>query len=269
VSAAGGAPRKVRADALVVEQGLADTRSRAKALILAGDVRVGDRVISKASEMLDPGLPLELRQKMPYVSRGGLKLEHGLATFQIDVADTVCADLGASTGGFTDCLLQQGARRVYAIDVGYGQLDYRLRGDKRVIVMERVNARYLEGLPEPIDLVTIDVSFISLELILSVASRLLRDSGDVVALIKPQFEAGKDHVGRGGVVRDPQTRRRVVKRVLVSAPDSGLQPLGLVTSPITGPAGNVEYLAWFRKEQGGGMPDTLLETVFSSRGDAP
>lgn len=241
-------PRKVRADELVVRLGLADSRSQAKALILAGDVRSGDRVISRPAEMLDDALPLTLKAKLPYVSRGGLKLEHALDAFGIDVDGVVAADLGASTGGFTDCMLQRGARRVYAIDVGYGQLDYKLRSDDRVVVMERVNARHLETLPEPVNLVTIDVSFISLALILPVAYRLLSDSGACIALIKPQFEAGKEKVGKGGVVRDPQVRREVITLTIETAREIGFAVRGLVRSPITGPAGNVEFLIWLGKQ---------------------
>ncbi|MGH9175254.1 MAG: TlyA family RNA methyltransferase [Vicinamibacterales bacterium] len=262
------ATKRVRADELVVQQGLAESRSKAKALIVAGEVRAGDRAIGKPAEMLDSELTLELREKLPYVSRGGLKLAAALDTFGIDVAGVAAADIGASTGGFTDLLLQRRARRVYAIDVGYGQLDYRLRIDERVVVMERENARYLEGLPEPVDFVCVDVSFISLEHILPVASRLLSVAGDLVTLIKPQFEAGRDAVGRGGVVRDPRTRRKVVERVIGMAAESGLGVHGLLRSPITGPAGNVEYLAWFRREAGDDDVQRLVERLFSRESEA-
>jgi 23S rRNA (cytidine1920-2'-O)/16S rRNA (cytidine1409-2'-O)-methyltransferase len=257
--------RKVRADELVVQQGLADSRSKAKALIVAGDVRSGDRLIQKPAEMLDFDLPLELRAKLPFVSRGGLKLDHALSEFGIDVAGVVAADLGASTGGFTDVLLQRGAARVYAVDVGYGQLDYRLRMDDRVVVMERVNARYLESLPEPVGFVCIDVSFISLEHILPVAARLLTPAGDLVTLVKPQFEAGKDAVGRGGVVRDERTRKAVVQRVVEMARVHNLQLQNLTRSPITGPAGNVEYLAWFKHGTPGRDPEALVEKLFRTK----
>ncbi len=258
--------RKVRADELVVQQGFADSRSKAKALIVAGDVRSGDRLIQKPAEMLDPDLRLELRAKPPFVSRGGLKLDHSLNEFGIDVADVVAADLGASTGGFTDVLLQRGARRVYAVDVGYGQLDFRLRVDDRVVVMERTNARHLDALPEPVGFVCVDVSFISLEHMLPVASRLLLPDGNLVTLIKPQFEAGKDAVGRGGVVRDDRVRKDVVVRVVEMAGRSGLALFGLTRSPITGPAGNVEYLAWFRKDEPPEAQNILIQSVFSSKG---
>lgn len=189
--------RRVRADELLLTRGLATTRSQARSLIMAGRVWHGDRRVEKPGELLPPDTELRLTQEPRYVSRGGEKLEHALRMFAIDVNDLVCADFGASTGGFTDALLQHGARRVYAIDVGYGQLHYRLRQDSRVVVMERTNVRYLESLPEPIDLVTIDVSFISLRLVLPAARRVLRPGGRVIALVKPQFEAGKGKVGKG------------------------------------------------------------------------
>lgn len=239
---------KVRADELLVLQGLVESRTRAKALIVAGDVHAGDRAIDKPSELLDPATPLALRAKMPFVSRGGLKLDHALAEFGLDVTGFVAADIGASTGGFTDVLLQRGAARVYAVDVGYGQLDYRLRIDPRVIVMERVNARYLAELPVRVDVVCIDVSFISLEHILPVAARLLREGGHVVALIKPQFEAGRALVGKGGVVRDDRVRRQTVEHVIGFAAVNELGFADLTRSPVTGPAGNVEFLAHFVRD---------------------
>lgn len=254
--------RRMRADELLVKQSLAATRSRAKALIMAGDVRIGDRVVLKASELLDESTPLELRRKLQFVSRGGLKLDHALTTFKLDITGAVTADLGASTGGFTDVLLQRGASRVYAIDVGYGQLDYRLREDDRVVVMERVNVRYLDSLPEPVDLVTIDVSFISLSHILPVASRLLKDGGACVALVKPQFEAGKDAIGRGGVVRDDRVRRSTVEASIGYASQSGLGLNDVTRSPISGPAGNEEFLVWFSKGIRGTDPRPVLAGVF-------
>lgn len=182
-----------------------------------------------------------------YVSRGGLKLAAALDAFGLDVAGLVCADLGCSTGGFVDCLLQRGAAKVYAIDVGYGQLDLRLRDDPRVVVMERTNARYLEALPEPIDVVVIDVSFISLALIFPAVDRILAPDGVVVPLIKPQFEAGKQEVGKGGVVRDPKIHRKVLEKVVHDAAASGFQCGGLTASPLTGPAGNHEFLGVYRR----------------------
>jgi 23S rRNA (cytidine1920-2'-O)/16S rRNA (cytidine1409-2'-O)-methyltransferase len=259
-----GAGRKVRADELLARQGLTESRSKARAMIMAGEVRVGDRVIGKPSEMLDPSTPLELQGRLRFVSRGGLKLEHGLESFGIDVTGVLAADIGASTGGFTDCLLQRGAAKVYAIDVGYGQLDYRLRTDPRVTVMERVNARHLETLPEPVDFACVDVSFISLVHILPAVARLLHEHGNVVVLIKPQFEAGREKVSRGGVVREPNVRRTAVERVLHEAAATGFGVMGLTPSPITGPAGNVEYLSWLKVGEVGLNIDDLLRTVFSS-----
>jgi 23S rRNA (cytidine1920-2'-O)/16S rRNA (cytidine1409-2'-O)-methyltransferase len=253
---------KLRADELLVRQGRAETRSKARALILAGDVRVGDRMIDKPAELLTPATVLEVRAPPPFVSRGGLKLQHALDEFGVDVAGLVAADIGASTGGFTDCLLQRGARRVYAIDVGYGQLDYRLRSDERVVVMERVNARYLEALPEQPALVVIDVSFISLDLILPVAAAVSAPDARVVALIKPQFEAGRGAVARGGVVRDERLRRQTVEHVVRSAAAAELRLGGLTRSPILGPAGNAEFLALLGKQIDALDLDDALDRVF-------
>ncbi|RLC56795.1 MAG: TlyA family rRNA (cytidine-2'-O)-methyltransferase, partial [Chloroflexota bacterium] len=205
---------KRRLDVLLVERGLAESRTQAQRLIRAGLVRVAGQVADKPGTQVATNAAITLQARPRFVSRGGEKLEAALVRFGLDVRGWVAADVGASTGGFTDCLLQHGARRVYAIDVGYGQLDWRLRNDPRVVVMERTNARYLESLPEPVDLVTVDVSFISLGLILPMAVRWLKPGGQVVALIKPQFEAGRREVGKGGVVRDPQVHRRVLERVL-------------------------------------------------------
>jgi len=243
--------KRVRLDTLLVERGWFSSRSRARAAILAGKVRVDGRLVDKAGEPVDPEARIEVAgDPIPYVSRGGLKLEHALKEFALAaaVAGATCADIGASTGGFTDCLLQHGARRVYAIDVGYGQLAWRLRQDERVVVMERTNARHLrEGdLPEAVDLVTVDVSFISLRLILPAAVRLLVPGGGVIALVKPQFEAGPADVGKGGVVRDPAVHRRVLHEVTAAAEDLGLDLLGLTASPILGADGNREFLALWR-----------------------
>ncbi|ADU51279.1 hemolysin A [Thermaerobacter marianensis DSM 12885] len=240
-----------RLDVLLVERGWFDSRSRARAAILAGRVRVDGRVVDKAGATVDPGAQIEVAgDPIPYVSRGGLKLEHALRTFNLTgaVQGAVCADIGASTGGFTDCLLQHGARKVYAIDVGYGQLAWRLRQDPRVVVMERVNARYLapSDLAEPVHLVTVDVSFISLRLILPAALGVLAPGGGVVALVKPQFEAGPADVGKGGVVRDPAVHRRVLEDVTAAADQLGLTLLGLTASPIRGADGNREFLALWR-----------------------
>lgn len=252
----------MRADELLVRQGLAPSRAKAQALIMAGDVRVGDHVIQKPAEKVDATTQLEVVQPPPFVSRGGLKLQHALDEFEVDVSGRVCADLGASTGGFTDCLLQAGAKRIYAIDVGYGQLDYRLRRDDRVVVMERTNARYLDSLPEPIDLVTVDVSFISLRLILPTIDRVLGPNGEVIMLIKPQFEAGKHAVNRRGVVVDERDRERSVREVLQAATDHGLSVAGLSRSPYPGPAGNEEFLAWLRCTDESVDVEAIIREVF-------
>jgi len=233
---------KKRLDVLLVERGLAETRARAQALILAGEVQVEGRVVDKAGAMVPEEAEITVAPALPYVSRGGLKLEGALGAFGIDVRGKVVADVGASTGGFTDCLLRRGAARVYAIDVGYGQLAWSLRQDPRVVVMERTNVRYLAALPEPIDLVTIDVSFISLSLVLPVVARWLRETGEIVALVKPQFEVGKGEVGRGGVVRRPEQHRSVLERVAGWARELGLRFDGVIPSPVLGPAGNREFL---------------------------
>ena len=253
---------KIRADELLVQLGHAESRSKAKAMILAGDVRIGDRIIDRPAEPLAADTTFDVAQPPRFVSRGGFKLEHALNAFSIDVSGTVAADLGASTGGFTDCLLKRGASKVYAVDVGYGQLDYRLRQDSRVIVMERVNARYLESLPEAIDLVTIDVSFISLEHMLPVAGRVLKSGGVVVALIKPQFEAGKGVVDRRGVVKDERVRRDVVLRVVDLAQNGNIGLRGLERSPVVGPAGNIEFLGFFEKDAQSSDPKEFLQAVF-------
>ncbi len=234
---------KKRLDVLLLERGLAETRARAQAMIMAGEVRVDGRVVDKAGAMVPDDAEIAVPEAMPYVSRGGLKLEAALDRFGVDVRGKVVADVGASTGGFTDCLLKRGAARVYAIDVGYGQLAWPLRQDARVVVMERTNVRYLEALPEPIDLVTIDVSFISLGLVLPVVARWLQAAGEIVALAKPQFEVGKGEVGRGGVVRRPEQHEAVLVRIAGWARQLGLRLDGVVPSPVLGPAGNREFLA--------------------------
>jgi 23S rRNA (cytidine1920-2'-O)/16S rRNA (cytidine1409-2'-O)-methyltransferase len=237
---------KIRLDEAVAARGLAPTRSKARAMIMAGDVLVAEQVVLQAGHMVREGDAITLKARPRFVSRGGEKIDHALDAFGIDVAGAVIADLGASTGGFTDCLLQRGATRVYAVDVGYGQLDQRLRDDPRVVSMERLNARYLDGLPEPVAGVVIDVSFISLALILPVAAKILAPGGWCVPLIKPQFEAGRRDVGKGGVVRDPVIRCRVIREVVGYAAANGFGALGIVASPILGPAGNAEFLAHFR-----------------------
>ena len=242
--------KKKRLDALLVERGLAESREWGKRLIMAGEVLVDGQVMDKPGMQVAGGADIRLRSRPPYVSRGGLKLEAALDSFAVQVAGAVAADVGASTGGFTDCLLQRGASKVYAIDVGYGQLAWRLRQHPRVVVMERVNVRYLESLPESIDLATIDVSFISLTLVLPSVTGWLKPAGDIISLIKPQFEAGRAEVGKGGVVKDPKVHRAVLGRILGWTLDHGLAVRGLMASPLKGPAGNVEFLAHLSKSRG-------------------
>lgn len=239
---------KERADKLLVAQGLAPSRERAQALILAGTVYARGVRVDKPGQTLAPELELEVRGgDHPYVSRGGLKLQRALEVFELEVAGLVALDVGASTGGFTDCLLQRGATRVYAVDVGRGQLDWKLRQDARVIVVEQVNARHLDAthVSEPIDFACVDVSFISLELVLKPVQARLKPGAHLVTLIKPQFEAGRQEVGKGGVVRDARVHRQVLARVLELAAGLGLGCQGLTWSPVRGPAGNIEFLADF------------------------
>jgi 23S rRNA (cytidine1920-2'-O)/16S rRNA (cytidine1409-2'-O)-methyltransferase len=242
-------PRE-RLDKLVVDRGLAPSRERAQALILAGKVTVGGEVVRKASTAVDAGAEVALREEdHPYVSRGALKLVKGLDSFAIDPTGMTCLDIGASTGGFTDVLLRRGAARVYAIDVGYGQLAWSIRQDPRVVVLERENVRAMDlgKVPEPCDLAVIDVSFISLTVVLPRIAELMRGPGKpIVALVKPQFEAGREHVGKGGVVRDPDARQGAIDKVRTWALQHGFAAGDAVESPITGPAGNVEYLLLLR-----------------------
>lgn len=239
---------KIRADQLLLARGLAKSRAKAQAIILAGQARANGETISKPSSMVDEAAQVEVMVGPRYVSRGGEKLEGALTAFGLTVQNLVCADVGASTGGFSDCLLQHGAARVYAIDVGKGILDWRLRTDPRVVVLEETNARYLETLPEPIDLITIDASFISLKMLLPVVKNWLEpQTGAILMLIKPQFEAGKREVARGkGVIRDPEVHRRVVQEVFNAAAEEGLHPHLFTRSPILGPKGNVEFLVYLR-----------------------
>ena len=257
---------KLRLDALVVERGLAESRSQAQRVIRAGEVLVAGQVADKPGTRILSSAQVTLQNRPRFVSRGGEKLDAALSGFGLDVRGWMAADVGASTGGFTDCLLQRGASRVFAIDVGYGQLDWGLRNDPRVVVVERTNARYLNSLPGPVALATIDVSFISLDLILPRAIGWLRAGSDtagqgssielsardtkhIVALVKPQFEAGRREVRKGGVVRDPAVHRRVLRSVLESAGLLGLGLCGLMASPLRGPAGNVEFLVWWDLDQ--------------------
>jgi 23S rRNA (cytidine1920-2'-O)/16S rRNA (cytidine1409-2'-O)-methyltransferase len=244
--------KTTRLDALLVERGLAASRERARALVLAGVVRVDGRMVSKAGAPVKRDADVTLVEPdHPYVGRGGLKLEHALTAFGIDPASRLALDVGASTGGFTDVLLRRGAARVVALDVGHGQLDWRLRSDPRVHVLERVNARTLtpDALPDDsrsFDIVTIDVSFISLRQVLPAVAPLLKPDGDLVALVKPQFEAGREEVGKGGIVRDDAIRARVVEEVVRAAVALGLTRAGGTESPITGMEGNQEYLLHLR-----------------------
>jgi 23S rRNA (cytidine1920-2'-O)/16S rRNA (cytidine1409-2'-O)-methyltransferase len=249
----GRRPKPLRLDTLLVERGLAASRERARALILAGQVRVDGHPVTKAGAPVGAEAEVTLdRPDHPYVGRGGIKLAHALDTFGIDVRDRLGLDIGASTGGFTDVLLQRGARRVVALDVGHGQLDWKLRSDPRVVVMERINARtltpdQLPGDARQVDVVTIDVSFISLRQVLPAVPPLLALHADVVALVKPQFEAGRAEVGKGGIVRDPAVQGRVIEDVTAAALALGLTRAGLTESPIEGMEGNREFLLHLRR----------------------
>ncbi|HEX6292581.1 MAG TPA: TlyA family RNA methyltransferase [Herpetosiphonaceae bacterium] len=258
---------KQRLDLVLVERNLVPTRAKAQALILAGSVFVNGQKRTKAGEQIDVEAAIEVRGALPFVGRGGFKLAHALTTFGLDVQGRSAIDVGACTGGFTDVLLQRGARQVVAIDVGYGQLDYRLRTDERVVVLERTNIRQLTALPGGAlaDCGVVDVSFISLKLVLPAMQQLLQPNAWIVALIKPQFEAGPQDVGRGGVVREPRVHRRVLHDVLAFAAGRHLPPHGLTVSPITGPAGNREFLAWL----GGAGPALNLDRAIDDAVAAP
>ncbi len=253
---------KKRLDVLLTEQGYADTRSKAQAIIMSGNVYVNGQKADKPGVSYEETVELEVRGAVcPYVSRGGLKLEKALRDFGVKPVDYVCSDSGASTGGFTDCLLQQGARKVFAIDVGYGQLDWKIRSDERVVVMERTNIRYVtpEDLGEPLDLSVIDVSFIGLEIVLPTIKTLLKPTGQVLCLIKPQFEAGKENVGKKGVVRDPKIHKMVLDNFVSLVDSLGFKILGLTFSPVKGPEGNIEFLGHLTLDNVEGIrPDTAL-----------
>ncbi|MEF9922574.1 MAG: TlyA family RNA methyltransferase [Anaerovoracaceae bacterium] len=243
---------KERLDVLLVKKELYQSRERAKASIMAGIVYVDGKISDKAGNMVDEDSEIFIKENLcPYVSRGGLKLEKSMKEFDISLNDTVCMDIGASTGGFTDCMLQNGATKVYAIDVGYGQLDWKLRNDSRVVNMEKCNIRYLdfELIEEKIDFISIDVSFISLKLVFPVAAKLLSENGSLVCLVKPQFEAGREQVGKKGIVRDKNVHKEVINNVIEYALNSGLSPLGLTFSPVTGAKGNIEYLLHLSKTE--------------------
>ena len=250
---------KTRLDLLLVERGLEQSRQRAQAMIMSGLVFVDGQRVDKAGTAVPNDAQIEVRgNTLRYVSRGGLKLEKAMTTFGLKLDGCICADIGASTGGFTDCMLQNGARRVYAVDVGYGQLDWKLRSDERVVCLERTNARYLsaEQIPEPLDFASIDVSFISLKLIFPALYPLLREGGEIACLIKPQFEAGREKVGKKGVVRDPAVHLAVLQQFLQHAKENNFTVLGITYSPIRGPEGNIEYLGFLRKSD---EPDAIPE----------
>jgi len=233
---------KQRLDSLLVARELAENKKMAQALIMAGKVTVSGGIITKPGTQVDENASLELAEKLPYVSRGGIKLAHALDEFKLDVASLTAMDVGASTGGFTDCLLQRGAKRIYAIDVGYGQLDYKLRQDPRVVVMERVNAHHPFSLPEKVNIASIDLSFISVTKVMPNVIEHLMEPGYIILLLKPQFEAKRKEVPKGGVIKDPQVHARVLGRFIVWATEHDLRLRGLVASPILGAEGNKEFL---------------------------
>jgi 23S rRNA (cytidine1920-2'-O)/16S rRNA (cytidine1409-2'-O)-methyltransferase len=237
---------KQRLDTLLVSRGLADNKSRAQAAIMAGEVTVNGKMMTKAGNPVPEDADVEMKEKMPYVSRGGLKLAHALQEFGIDAKGLVCLDVGASTGGFTDCLLRHGAERVYALDVGYGQLDYKLRQDGRVVVMEKVNAHYPFDLPGKVSLAVMDVSFISVSMVIPNVLPHLVKEGELVVLFKPQFEAERDDVGKGGVIRDPAVHAKTISQFVAWMNNNRLKLLNLAASPILGAEGNKEFLLYLR-----------------------
>lgn len=240
-----------RLDVELVNRGLLESREKAKAYIMAGSVYIDGQKAFKAGDKVKDGAQLEVRgTPIPFVSRGGLKLDKAIKAFNLSLGGCVCMDIGASTGGFTDCMLQNGASKVYSVDVGYGQLAWKLRCDERVVNIERTNIRYLDPntISDEIDFISIDVSFISLKLVLPVVNSLLKNGGECVALIKPQFEAGRDDVGKKGVVRDKNIHKKVIAQALQYASDNGLSVLNIDFSPIKGPEGNIEFLMYIRKD---------------------
>lgn len=259
---------KERLDVLLVKKGLAPSREKAKAVIMAGSVYVDGQKEDKAGSVFDEeSAQIEVRgHVLPYVSRGGLKLEKALKVFPITLTDKICMDIGASTGGFTDCMLQNGAAKVYSVDVGYGQLDWKLRQDDRVVCMEKTNFRYMtpEDIPDVLDFASVDVSFISLDKILTPAYALLKEQGEMVALIKPQFEAGREKVGKKGVVRDPKVHEEVISRIVRHADEVSFEVLDLSYSPIRGPEGNIEYLIHLKKNPERTVYPDILE-VFEKK----
>lgn len=259
---------KERLDVLLVKNGLAPSREKAKIMIMEGNVFVAGQREDKAGSTFPEDVQIEVRgSSLKYVSRGGLKLEKALASFPIDLNGCICMDIGASTGGFTDCMLQNGAVKVYAIDVGYGQLAWKLRSDERVVCMEKTNFRYVtdEQIKEPVDFASVDVSFISLSKILPVAYPILKEKGEMACLIKPQFEAGREKVGKKGVVRDPKVHEEVIQNVFGFASDAGFAICGLEYSPVRGPEGNIEYLMYLRKnaDEDGGFDKDMISAIVS------
>ena len=258
---------KNRLDALLVEKGFFENVELAKASIMAGIVYVDGRKEDKAGTIIKSDAEIQVRGKTcPYVSRGGLKLEKTMEMFSFDLKGTYCCDMGASTGGFTDCMLQKGAEKVYAIDVGYGQLDYKLRIHPKVVNMEKTNIRYMDIslIEEPIDFISIDVSFISLSKILPVAAKVLKEDGAVVCLVKPQFEAKREQVGKKGIVRDKNVHKEVIENVIGYAKDCNLYPVGLTFSPVTGTKGNIEYLLYLKSHEHDFNMDQIQEVVDES-----
>lgn len=258
---------KTRLDVLLLERGLEQSRQRAQAVIMSGEVFVNGQRVDKAGTAVPNDAEIEVRgSALRYVSRGGLKLEKAMTAFGLTLDGCICADIGASTGGFTDCMLQNGARKVYAVDVGYGQLDWKLRSDARVVSMERTNARYLDHdqIPDELDFASIDVSFISLALILPAVKRILKPGGHVACLVKPQFEAGREKVGKKGVVRDPAVHLEVLEHFLIHAKQSGFTVLDITFSPIRGPEGNIEYLGYLESGEGAGREVDLKALVEQS-----
>jgi 23S rRNA (cytidine1920-2'-O)/16S rRNA (cytidine1409-2'-O)-methyltransferase len=259
---------KIRLDVLLMERGLAESRAKAQALVMAGQVRVNDQVALKPATAIDPKATLTVDSGPRYVSRGGEKLEGALNAFALDVNGLICVDVGSSTGGFTDCLLQHGAAKVYAIDVGKGILHWKLRNYSRVVVMEETNARHVESLPEPVSFVTVDASFISLKILLPVIKKWEMQDGNIVALIKPQFEAGKKDVSRGdGVIRDPEIHKQVLLDVLHYAKGEGFGLRGLVKSSLLGPKGNVEFLLWMDLHPNEVSVEEMVSRVMEQEGN--
>lgn len=258
---------KTRLDVLLTQQGMAESRQKAQAIIMSGVVFVNGQRADKPGMAIANDASIEVRgHVMPYVSRGGWKLEKAMKTFPITLEGKVCADIGASTGGFTDCMLQNGAKKVYAVDVGYGQLDWRLRNDPRVVCMERTNARYLtrEQIPDELEFASIDVSFISLSLIFPALYQLLSKHGEIACLIKPQFEAGREKVGKKGVIRDKAVHLEVLEHFLEHARANNFTVLGITYSPIRGPEGNIEYLGYLKKDAGEDAEVNLADIVEQS-----